>query len=83
MVAVDILDENVLRGRLDADTFVTVGDFNVVQVAIVCADDIDAICTADVWSALGTSIWMSDLLLQRTYDGNLISLKIRNLIEYT
>lgn len=51
MVAISVFDEEVLRGRLHANAFIAVGDFEVMNVAIIRADEVDAICTADVWTS--------------------------------
>lgn len=42
-VAVGIFDKDVLGRRLYADTFISVGDLEVVEVAIVSTNQIDAV----------------------------------------
>ncbi len=50
LVAPDLLDLDVVRGRLDGDAFVAVGDFDVVD-PVVRAPDVDTVRTAEVSSA--------------------------------
>ena len=48
MVAVSLLDQNILRRRFDGNALVSVGNLEIVNVAIVCADQIDTIRAPDI-----------------------------------
>ena len=56
LVAVNVLDENIVRGRLDTDAFVTICDLNIMHVAVVGADNINPISPAHIRSSNGDLI---------------------------
>lgn len=65
MIAVGIVDQNVLRRCLDADALIAIRHFEVVEMAIVRTDQVNAIGAANIWSA----------------DGDVVGFEIRNTIE--
>ena len=65
MVTVCVFNKDVRRRRLDANALVAIRDFEVVDVAIGRADQIDAVCAADI----------------RAPDGEVVRFEIRHFVE--
>lgn len=65
MVAVDFLNQHIFRWALDTDALIAIGDFDVVEVAVISAYNINTIRA----TLIGAS------------DGNMKDFRIRNVIE--
>ena len=48
MITIRVLDQDILRRRLDTDALISIGDFEIMQVAFVGTGQIDAIAAADI-----------------------------------
>ena len=48
MVAIAVFDQDVLRGCLDADALVSICHFKVVKVAVVSADQVNAVGATNI-----------------------------------
>lgn len=82
MIAVDFFNKNILRRCLDTDTFISIGNLNMMlylmlasiahswnltyHVTVISTEQVDTISSSDI----------------RPTDGDLICLKIWNLVEY-
>lgn len=82
MITISILYENIRTRALDAHAFITVGHFKVVQMAIVVADQVYSVSSADIRTTancLSTNSWNDqDLHLP---NGNIKHIKVCNVIE--
>lgn len=66
MVAVDIFDENIVGRCLDTDALIAIGDFDIVEITVVGANEINAIRSTNIWAV----------------NSQMVRLQVRNQVEH-